>query len=250
MAKYREFIREILGDRVVAYYPCLAHRFGVKSAILLSQLFHYASLQEDPEGWFHAKIETITNHTGLSRKEQGAARKVLSQWGVLKVDRRSMPRKNWYLVDLEALVVAVSEGEELPEPSSQESPKGNHKEVPKVTACEAQRDPCIKESFKEGSIKEDSRSNDRGKGKKERDPLLDHPAIIEFRDETRLHVLINWRKEVAETVGDDPEEVKRWRAVVHDWMGRGWNKQNVKGMLEVFRNPERKTADAYKEKSA
>lgn len=153
MPKYREFIREILGDRVVAYYPCLAHRFGVKSAILLSQLFHYASLQEDPKGWFHAKIGTITNHTGLSRKEQGAARKVLSQWGVLKVERRGMPRKNWYLVDLEALVLAVSEGKELPEPSSQESPKGTHKGDPKVVTCEAQRDPCIKESFKE-SFKE------------------------------------------------------------------------------------------------
>jgi len=107
----------------------------------------------------------------------------------------------------------------------------------------------IKETLKE-SIKEDSRSNDRGKKKKERDPLLDHPAIIEFRDETRIHVLINWRKEVAETVGDDPKEVERWRAVVHDWIGRGWNKQNVKGMLEVFRNPEHKMADAYRKADA
>lgn len=100
------------------------------------------------------------------------------------------------------------------------------------------------------SSKKDSRSNDRGKKKKKRDPLLDHPAIIEYKDEARLNVYINWRKEVAETVGDDPEEVKRWRAVVHDWIGRGWNKQNVKGMLEVFRNPVHKVADAYQEKGA
>lgn len=87
----------------------------------------------------------------------------------------------------------------------------------------------------------DSRSNDLGntKVKKKRDPLLDHPAITEYRDEAHLHVTINWRKQVAEIVGDDPDEVKRWRDVIHDWMGRGWNKQNIKGMLEVFSEPEK-----------
>ncbi|TET81172.1 MAG: hypothetical protein E3J37_09680 [Anaerolineales bacterium] len=88
------------------------------------------------------------------------------------------------------------------------------------------------------------------RAKSTRDPLLDHPAIIEYRDEAHLHVPITWRKQVAETVGDDPADVQRWRTVVHDWIGRGWNKQNVKGLLEVFCNPEQKMVDAYRKVSA
>jgi len=160
---YRDFIRSILGDRVVAYYPSLARRFGVKSAILLSQLFHYASLQEDPDDWFHAKITTIHDHTGMTKKEQVGARKVLSQWDVLKVERRGMSRKNWYKLDLEALVLAVSEDavmpeppepalperNELPEPAPPVVTKGHHRRSPKSTTGSAERAPRIKESFKE-----------------------------------------------------------------------------------------------------
>ena len=70
------------------------------------------------------------------------------------------------------------------------------------------------------------------KKKKERDPLLDNPAIIAYRDEVRLHVPIPWREEVCKIV-DDPE---RWKELVHEWIGHGWNKQNISGMLEAYRN--------------
>lgn len=70
------------------------------------------------------------------------------------------------------------------------------------------------------------------KKKKDRDPLLDNPAIIAYRDEARLHVPIPWREEVCNKV-DDPE---RWKELVHDWIGHGWNKQNISGMLEAYEN--------------
>ena len=67
---------------------------------------------------------------------------------------------------------------------------------------------------------------------KERDPLLDNPAIIAYRDEVRLHVPIPWREEVCKTV-DDPD---RWKELVHEWIGHGWNKQNISGMLQAYTN--------------
>jgi hypothetical protein len=69
------------------------------------------------------------------------------------------------------------------------------------------------------------------KGRK-RDPLLDHPAIITYREEAHLHVPINWREEVCEIVDD----AERWKKLVHEWIGHGWNKQNISGMLQAYQN--------------
>jgi hypothetical protein len=67
--------------------------------------------------------------------------------------------------------------------------------------------------------------------KKESDPLLNNPAIVEYREITRQHVPIVLREEVAGTVTD----LKLWCSIVRDWIGYGWNKGNVKGMLEAYR---------------
>jgi hypothetical protein len=90
--------------------------------------------------------------------------------------------------------------------------------------------------IKEGESKNDSPPSKKPppktkKGKK-RDPLLDHPAIIAYKDEARLHVPIAWREEVCETVDD----AERWKELVHEWIGHGWNKQNISGMLEAYTN--------------
>ena len=65
-----------------------------------------------------------------------------------------------------------------------------------------------------------------------RDARLDHPAIQVYRGNTSLYVPVNWRDEVIATVTD----YEKWGGVVRDWMGKGWNKGNVKGMLDVYKN--------------
>lgn len=65
---------------------------------------------------------------------------------------------------------------------------------------------------------------------RKRDKRLDHPAIIAYREVARLHVPITWRDKVIEVVDD----AARWTELVRDWIGYGWNKQNVKGMLEAY----------------
>lgn len=67
-----------------------------------------------------------------------------------------------------------------------------------------------------------------------RDSRLDHPAIKAYRSEARLHVPIVWRNEVIAAVGDAQERVTQWRTLVHDWIGHGWNKSNIKGMIDCF----------------
>lgn len=71
-----------------------------------------------------------------------------------------------------------------------------------------------------------------GKAKpKKRDERLDHPAIIAYRENARLHVPVVWRDEVIETIGG---EDKPWGELVKLWVGKGWNPGNVAGMLELF----------------
>ena len=70
------------------------------------------------------------------------------------------------------------------------------------------------------------------KEKRKRDERLDHPAIIAYREEAHLHIPINLRDDVVEVVDD----AERWQKVIHAWMGKGWNKQNIAGMLEVYNN--------------
>ena len=71
--------------------------------------------------------------------------------------------------------------------------------------------------------------NKRGKP---RDTRLDHPAIIAYKEEARLHVPINWRDGVIETV----DQVDKWTELVHEWIGKGWNKRNISGMLDAYKN--------------
>jgi hypothetical protein len=69
------------------------------------------------------------------------------------------------------------------------------------------------------------------RGAKARDERLDHPALIAYKAEARLHIPIAWRDETIATVGDIP----LWQSIVHDWIGHGWNKQNIKGMIEAYK---------------
>jgi hypothetical protein len=71
---------------------------------------------------------------------------------------------------------------------------------------------------------------------RKRDARLDHPAIIEYRKIAHLHVPITWRDAVIETVGDEPNNVMVWGELVLNWIGHGWNKANIKDMLDAHKN--------------
>ena len=69
---------------------------------------------------------------------------------------------------------------------------------------------------------------------KSRDPLLDHPAVIAYRDVAHRTPDAAVRKDIAQAVGDAPGDVQFWREVVHDWIACDWRKGNVKGMLDWY----------------
>jgi len=68
-----------------------------------------------------------------------------------------------------------------------------------------------------------------------RDEQLQHPAIVGYKSIARANVPVAWRSDVIQTVGDKEQDVYRWLALVKSWVGKGWNKMNVEGMLEAYR---------------
>lgn len=67
---------------------------------------------------------------------------------------------------------------------------------------------------------------------KKRDELLNNPAIQAYRTIANYQIPTALRQEVADTV----DNIELWKLIVYDWIGYGWNKQNIKGMLESYRS--------------
>jgi len=73
---------------------------------------------------------------------------------------------------------------------------------------------------------------------KTRRPKAVPPAVQIFQSKVRRLPAKSWWVEIQEMVGDTPESLERWGAVVYAWLGQGWNPGNVAGMLDHFRRGE------------
>jgi len=73
----------------------------------------------------------------------------------------------------------------------------------------------------------------KAKKKKERDPMIDHPAIVIYKDKVRYSVPVMWRAKVVAAVGD---RAKEWGEHIDQWIGLGWKPTNVSGMVDAFKN--------------
>lgn len=65
-----------------------------------------------------------------------------------------------------------------------------------------------------------------------------HPAIQAVKDETGQWPKSAARAEIENLVGRQPTELQLWRDIVHEWVVRGWNASNFRGMLECFTRKE------------
>jgi hypothetical protein len=79
-------------------------RVGPVAGIFIRQLLFWTGKQHDPKGWIYKTQPEMEQETGLSRRQQEKARKILCKYGVLEEDKRGLPRRLWYRVDLEALL--------------------------------------------------------------------------------------------------------------------------------------------------
>jgi len=69
---------------------------------------------------------------------------------------------------------------------------------------------------------------------KPRDPDL--VAGYVYKDETGIGLpSAYWARQVVSAVGTEQDNLQFWRNVIRAWLGKGWRKDNVSGMLECYR---------------
>ena len=118
-------ILEIL-DRPIAYHRCFVTLTGsVTAAVLLSQAVYWSRrTAEGNEGWFWKTSSDWEEETGLSRREQDTARGILRGLGFWQEEKRGIPARLWFRLDLEQLEqLLTSEKTSLAESAKLDSPK-------------------------------------------------------------------------------------------------------------------------------
>jgi hypothetical protein len=65
------------------------------------------------------------------------------------------------------------------------------------------------------------------------DERLSHPAITTYRSLAKITPPDLLRDDIISTVGDD---FVKWGNVIKDWIGHGWKKTNITGMLDYYKN--------------
>lgn len=104
----------ILGSRYVAYYPTLASVTGSpKAALMLGHAMYMTRvvMEKQPAraGWFWKTSAEWKQATGLTVRELETARRTLVTAGVLSEERRGMPAKLWFRVNLDELAKGLCE---------------------------------------------------------------------------------------------------------------------------------------------
>jgi len=82
---------------IETYRPAFLKITGSASCgILLSQLY---CCKKNNEGWFCKTNEDLCEETGLTIEALKTAKGKLVKLGLIKIERRGIPAKTWYLVD-------------------------------------------------------------------------------------------------------------------------------------------------------
>ena len=105
----RALLDRFRGEGVVAVWAALgrALRGNGNAAILLSQLVFLARRFGDDEGWYYQSQQRLEAQTGLGPDAQRKAVRLLVRLGVLETDRRGVPAKLYYRVNLPELAALL-----------------------------------------------------------------------------------------------------------------------------------------------
>lgn len=93
-------------DRPIAFQRVFVEfTKSITGALLLSQAVYWQNRTESEDGWWWKTQEEWEKETGMSRRELESARKSCGK--VLKFERRGIPAKGYYKIDVEELAKAV-----------------------------------------------------------------------------------------------------------------------------------------------
>jgi hypothetical protein len=157
-------IASLLTDRPIAYHPIIAKTVkSVTAGVFLSQFLYWTPRTKDPNGWIYKTQQDIYAETGLTRREQETARRILRDNGVLEEKRAGVPCRLYFRVNMDALVELLGEaGQEPPlpqdggnshprmaEPDPPACPKAPNREVQTEQAINRKTENTIQETTTE-----------------------------------------------------------------------------------------------------
>lgn len=97
-------------DRPIAYHRVFVTLTGsVTAAVLLSQAVYWSRRTGENGGWFWKTAVDWTEETGLSRREQETARAILRELGIWQEEKRGIPARLWFFLDVPALETVLRE---------------------------------------------------------------------------------------------------------------------------------------------
>jgi len=107
----REVVRdpETGAEDYFTFQARCVRKFGPAAGIYLRQLVFWTGKRSIDPDWIYKTEEEMEAETGLRRRGQRKARKVLGSCGVLQERYRGLPRKLWYRVDLVKLAELLEE---------------------------------------------------------------------------------------------------------------------------------------------
>ncbi len=205
-------------DRPIAYHRVFVTLVGsVKGAIMLSQAMYWQNRAKQTDGWWYKTAQEWEDETGLTRREQEKARKDCEKF--LETDLRDSPARLYWRVNDDVLMAAlfVQKGE-----------TSFDKRV-KLVSTKRENSNRKAETTTETTAKDSAAVAAPPPGE-----LRKHQAIQAYRDRAHLYPPETWLRNVIDVVGEAPEQIERFKALVDSWIGRGYNPRNIAGMLDAF----------------
>jgi len=81
---------------------------------MISQALYWTCVTDDPQGWFHKSAAEWQQETFVTPAQQERARAILRQTSFWQEERRGLPAKLFYRLDLEELRQALTDFEQNP----------------------------------------------------------------------------------------------------------------------------------------
>lgn len=101
--EYQKIIASVLGTKQIAFNPDLARALGsAKAGLFLNQLLFWWDKGSNP--WIYKTIKEVKKETTLSRAEQDSAIKICKRLHLLKVERKGIPAKRYFWLDIPKIV--------------------------------------------------------------------------------------------------------------------------------------------------
>jgi len=116
-------------DKPIVFHRPFLTIMNTNCALFLSQCLHWQR-HTKYDGWFAHTIEQFEFETGLSTDEQRSIKKTLKNKGILKIERRGNPCKNWYTIDLEVLYTLLEKQVEKSTNKKWENPTSSNGKIP------------------------------------------------------------------------------------------------------------------------